>query len=136
MTQETLLSYTMKGTIIIVSFAFGSIGAALALNYFMGYAMSPESLSILTISVLAIIPGGFYLGKAISQTFVINPIYEKEEDSQEETLKIAEKTLLDLTDVLKKEQNKLTESIHVLEFTANQRRILLFVWFSGFGRCR
>lgn len=133
MSNDTLLSYTIKGTIILVSFAFGSIAASLLLNYFMGFELSPESLPVLGVSILLLLPGGFYLGRAISQTFVINPIYEKQEDSQEETLKIAEKTLLDLTDTLKEQQNKLTESVNVLEFTANQKRVLLYVWFSGFA---
>lgn len=131
--KETLFSYSIKGTIILVSFSFGSIAASLVLNYLLGMEMSPETFNVLGVSLVLLIPGGFYLGKAISHKFVINPIYEREEDSQEETLKIAEKTLLDLTDTLKEQQTKLTAAVGVLEFTAQKNRILLWVWFSGFA---
>ena len=132
MSTQNPSANTMKGFFILVSIGTTSIVASLGISLMFGETFDQTQWTVILMCVGLMIPGAFFLGRALSTQFIINPISEYD-SSTEDTVKIAEKTLLELTEALQNRMTDLNKTVNALEPFSIKARNMFFIIFGAFS---
>lgn len=132
MSSEKPFSYVFKGSFILVSFVAAQIAGTIVLQYLIGNEITSQMSGVFLVCVFLFIPGGIYLGKAISTQLITTPYFEMDESSKEETLATTEKVLKDLVESLEEKSLVLTKASTIMENFSSQIRIYTIVFILGF----
>lgn len=125
--NEKFTSYSFKGSLILVSFAAAQICSTIIIQYLIGNELDAQMIGVFIVCAILILPGGFYLGRAISTQLITTPYFEMEESSEKETLATTEKILKDLTEELAEKTLVFTKSTNILENFSSQIKIYAIV---------
>lgn len=130
--KETQTSgYTLKGLAIFLSFVCAAIIANLLISLMLGNSLDNTQWVIILVLSGAMLPGAFFLGRAISTQFIVNPISEHDTSTQE-IIKVAEKTLLDLVNTLEQRNTDLNNTVGALEPFADKAKLVIAVAVGSF----
>jgi hypothetical protein len=131
LSSEKPLSYVFKGSFILVSFVAAQLAGTVVLQYLIGNEITSQMSGVFIVCIFLFLPGGVYLGKAVSTQLITTPYFELDESNKEEIIATTEKVLKDLVESLEDQSLVITKASNILENFSSKIRIYSLVYLVG-----